>query len=99
MQRLSKADVTSKLVKVISHPDFQKFLQEVEGMPSAQRFEFATKVTNIEELRKRGVEVPDDLNIKVRTFDGDGKEVKNQVLAGGHWSICIGTVITICYQF
>ena len=87
MQKLSKTDMTTELVKVISQPDFQKFIQEVESKPSAERFEYAKNVTNIEGLRKRGIEVPDDLNIKVRTFDGDGKEVKNQALAGGHWSI------------
>ena len=103
MDKSTKHQKTLELVKLVSQPEFEKFIQEIENHSVDSRLEYAKSISNIEELKRREVILPPDIKISIRLFEGETPnetfENDPQSLARGGWSVCVGTVITIGYQF
>lgn len=97
--------MTQELIEIVSQPQFEQFIQDIEIQSAETRLLYAKKMANVEELRKRGVKLPDDYKVTLRTFEGReltrefDESPENRALLPGGWSVCIGTVITVGYQF
>lgn len=59
------------LVSVVTQPAFRRLIKEVEGTPSEQRLEAATRLATVDNLRARGVSIPQGLRLSMRWFEND----------------------------
>jgi hypothetical protein len=62
-------EVTNSLIETINHPNFKKFISDIEAQPEAERLEYARKITNIDEMRKRHIPINEKFRITLRTFE------------------------------
>ncbi len=59
----------SELSAMTTHPEFVKLVQEIESAPSAEREETARKLATLDVLVDRGIPVPDQARISLRSFE------------------------------
>lgn len=105
MRNMAKTQKTSELFAIVTSPEFEKLIQEIEDTPSADQLAFARSIATPSELRKRGIVLPDGVGVNINSFGSNGATDTSKThstsksVLDGHWSICIGTVVTVCYQF
>lgn len=54
---------------VVSHPEFQKIVQELEETPQPERINTAKRVASVDELKRRGIPVPSTMRFTTRMFE------------------------------
>ncbi|UOE36835.1 hypothetical protein MTP16_25735 (plasmid) [Hymenobacter monticola] len=57
------------LGKVVSHPQFQSIVQELEETPAPQRRSKAKQLASVDELKRRGIPVPSTMRFTTRMFE------------------------------
>ncbi|MFD9412497.1 hypothetical protein ACFWBN_36595 [Streptomyces sp. NPDC059989] len=57
------------LSKMASHPGFLAILDEISQAPEAEQLETAERLATVENLRSKGVPIPDDFRLTTRFFE------------------------------
>lgn len=84
------------LKKTVSDPKFIDLIQEVNSKPKDQRNEYAKKVANVNELKNRGIPVPEGFRLTTRIFEDPEKPSSIYDEEGNVVSPNVAVPVTVC---
>lgn len=82
------------LSDVVRHPGFVSIVQELEDTPPEQRDAKAAELASIDNLRARGVPIPEGMRLTTRWFENPEEGAKSDGELVGHAEQVPG--LTIC---
>ncbi|MER6316460.1 hypothetical protein ABT237_22200 [Streptomyces sp. NPDC001581] len=67
------------LGKMASHPGFLAILEEISRAPEAEQLATAERLATVENLRSKGVPIPDDFRLTTRFFENPEAATVNSI--------------------
>lgn len=97
------------LGKTIGNAQFQGLVKEIDAQPPSERIAFAKRLATVDELKKRGIPLPEGFRITTRVFenpsdmssqfDETGKQIAATSAAVGP-TVCVsvgaGIIVNVC---
>ncbi|MET4428497.1 hypothetical protein [Mycolicibacterium sp. 624] len=72
-------DQAITLGKMASHPEFLAVLKEIQDAPEADRLKTAERLATVDNLRQRGVPIPDEFRLTTRYFENPTQSILSSV--------------------
>ena len=66
---MEQQEMIAQIMQVISHPEMEKLIREIENQPEHKRLEYATQEATIDRLRRNNVPLTDQHRICIRYFE------------------------------
>lgn len=94
------------LIDVITSPQYLGVAAEINALPEEEREAATFRLLTVDELRKRGLQIPDGLRVSPRWFeppeagrDADSAEVlaHDAAAAGDTWCVSVGVIACISH--
>src|SRR4051812_42080442 len=95
-------EISQRLSEITTHPEYLKLLDEIKKMPQSTALEYAKNNINPQELKKRGIPIPEDFKITTRVFENPAASVIHAEQTGQYTGINahlpknIQNTMTIC---
>ncbi len=103
MTRMDKEEMMRRLTETVSHPEFDKFVQEIERQPKDERLKWTKAHATVDEMKRRGIPLEEGFRISVRTFeDPDSPKPEFDIIGtpsdepAGTWTVCVSLGYVIC---
>jgi hypothetical protein len=105
MNKDAKVTKAAELLEIVSNPEFQQLINEIDNQPKSERLEYAMKNASVEKLRSRGMSLPEDFKLSVRIFEGSSvtenfeNDKTNPPVHTNTWTLCFGYIATLGYTW
>jgi len=102
-QRFDVETVARQIGELVTHPQYQAIIEELERAPEHERGDIARRVATREELIRRGIPLPDGFRVALRWFeDPDTRWPVTEVMdrpvvpVQANWTVCGSVGFYLC---